>query len=187
MAKTEGVQLQPAEVHAIASAVKARPGCALLVFGCGNDSTLWETVNQGGTTAFIEDDPVWAESARNRLRHAKVYSAQYKTRLTDWISLLNDKNRLDLDLPEEVISKRWDVILVDGPPGHEDYEASGGRETPGRMKSIFAASKLVAPGGVVFVHDCDRPAEQQYANQYLGSHRLVVSVKGRALLQGYAF
>jgi uncharacterized protein (TIGR01627 family) len=185
--KTEGVQLQREEVLAIVRAIKSRPGCALLVFGCGNDSALWEDVNQGGTTAFIEDDPVWAESAKAKLKCARVYLTEYGTRLSEWISLMNATNRLDLDLPKDVMSRRWDVILVDGPPGHDNFEQFAGREAPGRMKSIFAASKLVAPGGAVFVHDCDRPVEQQYANKYLGSHRLFVSVKGRSLLQGYAF
>ena len=36
------------------------------------------------------------------------------------------------------------------------------------MKSIYMASKLVACGGFVFVHDCDRLVEQQYVAQYLG-------------------
>ena len=79
------------------------------------------------------------------------------------------------------------MIVVDGPAGHDDHEKYTGREAPGRMKSIYMASRMVAPGGAVFVHDCDRLVEQQYANRYLGSHRIFVSVKGRALLQGYAF
>jgi hypothetical protein len=187
LAKTDGVQMQPEEVLAIARAIKSRPGCALLVFGCGNDSGLWENLNQGGTTAFIENDPIWAESAQAKLGCAKVYLTKYGTRLSEWVSLLNAASRLDLELPDEVRSRQWDVILVDGPPGHDNFEAYGGQETPGRMKSIFEASRLVAPGGAVFVHDCERPAEQQYAAKYLGSHRLFVSVKGRALLQGYLF
>jgi len=77
--------------------------------------------------------------------------------------------------------------VVDGPAGYDNCEEYTGREAPGRMKSIYMASKLVAQGGAVFVHDCERLAEQQYAERYLGSHRLFVSVKGRALLQGYAF
>ena len=55
------------------------------------------------------------------------------------------------------------------------------------MKSIYMASKLVACGSFVFVHDCDRLVEQQYVAQYLGPSRLFVSVKGHAILQEYAF
>jgi hypothetical protein len=85
-----------------------------------------------------------------------------------------------MDLPVEVGSRRWDVILVDGPTGHKDGQ-------PGRMKSIYAASTLVAPGGCVFVHDCERPAEQAFASRYLGDDRLYIEAKGRAMLRGYAF
>ena len=53
------------------------------------------------------------------------------------------------------------------------------------MKSIFAASRLVAPNGYVFVHDCDRPLEREYSAHYLGQHRCFVSVEGR--MNGYAF
>jgi hypothetical protein len=55
------------------------------------------------------------------------------------------------------------------------------------MKSIYMASKLVAPNGFVFVHDCDREVERRYATAYLGSERLFLRVEGRALLQGYEF
>jgi 23S rRNA G2069 N7-methylase RlmK/C1962 C5-methylase RlmI len=86
-----------------------------------------------------------------------------------------------------VSSRRWDVIVIDGPAGHDNHEKYTGREAPGRMKSIYMASKLVAPGGFVFVHDCDRLVEQQYAARYLGNERAFVSVKGHAILHGYAF
>jgi uncharacterized protein (TIGR01627 family) len=179
-AELEGIQLQSSELRPIIKAIAARPRCALLMFGCGNDSALWEKVNRDGTTAFIEDDPTWVETARSRLAAANVYLVNYGTRRSDWLSLLNAPDKLDLDLPEAVSSRRWDVILVDGPAGYEDAH-------PGRMKSIYVASRLVAPGGCVFVHDCDRPVERQFAARYLGSQRLFVEARGRAVLNGYAF
>ena len=187
LSKTQGVQMQPAEVLPIVRAIRSRPGCSLLVFGCGNNSRLWEDVNNSGTTAFIEDDPACAENIQTQLKDARVYRSEFGTRLSEWVSLLNAGDNLKLDLPEEVTSRLWDVIVVDGPAGYADHEKYTGREAPGRMKSIYMASRMVAPGGAVFVHDCDRLVEQQYANRYLGSHRIFVSVKGRALLQGYAF
>jgi len=187
LTKTESVQMQPVEVLNIVRAIQSRPNCSLLVFGCGNDSTMWEDVNRGGTTAFIEDDPAWAAKTLAKLKSSRVYLTDYGTRLSDWVSLLNATDSLELDLPEGVTSRRWDVIVVDGPAGYDNREEHTGQEAPGRMKSIYMASKLVAQGGAVFVHDCERLAEQQYADRYLGSHRLFVSVKGRALLQGYAF
>lgn len=187
LAKTEGVQMQPAELLAIVGAIRLRPGCSLLIFGCGNDSVFWEEVNQGGTTAFIEDDPVWAEKIRAKLKTASVHLTQYGTRLSEWVGLLNSSEGLELELPDAVSSRRWDVIVIDGPAGHDNHEKYTGREAPGRMKSIYMASKLVAPGGFVFVHDCDRLVEQQYAARYLGNERAFVSVKGHAILHGYAF
>ena len=42
LSKTQGVQLQPVEVLPIVRAIRSRPSCSLLVFGCGNDSRLSE-------------------------------------------------------------------------------------------------------------------------------------------------
>lgn len=186
-AEAEGIQMQPPELETIVQAIRSRPGCSLLVFGCGNDSVFWEGVNRDGTTAFLEDDPAWAEKVRPRLKTGKVYLVKYGTKLSEWVSLLHASDRLELDLPELVSSKRWDVIVIDGPAGYDNHEHYFGREAPGRMKSIYMASKLVAPGGCVFVHDCERLVEQNYAAQYLGTSRLFVTVRGHAVLQGYAF
>ncbi|MFN3746847.1 MAG: glycosyltransferase [Hyphomicrobiaceae bacterium] len=176
----EGVQLEAAELRPIVSAIKERPGCSLLVFGCGRDSPFWEKVNRSGTTAFLEDNPEWAAQARARLTSATVHNIRYGTKLPQWRRLLNDPSQLGLDLPEEIRARKWDVILVDGPAGYSDSQ-------PGRMKSIYTASRLVAPGGRVFVHDCERPAEQAFASRYLGDGRSYLEVKGRAVLRGYAF
>jgi len=175
-----GVQLEAGELHPIVTAIRQRHGCSLLVFGCGNDSHFWEKANRDGTTAFLEDNPRWVAAARARLATATVHSVRYDTRLPEWRSLLDKPSQLAMDLPVEIGSRRWDVILVDGPAGYDDSQ-------PGRMKSIYAAAQLVAPGGHVFVHDCERPAEQAFAERYLGNGRLFVEVKGRAALRGYAF
>jgi hypothetical protein len=79
------------------------------------------------------------------------------------------------------------VIVVDAPAGYANHFELTGREAPGRMKSIYMASKLVNKGGFVFVHDCDREVERRYATEYLSTERLFVRVEGRALLQGYEF
>ncbi len=174
------VQLEAVELRPIVAAIHERPGCALLVFGCGNDSPFWEKVNRGGTTAFLEDNPRWAADARARLATARVHDVQYRTKVSEWRTLLDQPAELAMDLPAGIASRRWDVILVDGPAGHSDTQ-------PGRMQSIHAASQLVAPGGCVFVHDGQRPVEQAFAERYLGGARLFVEVKGRAVLKGYAF
>jgi uncharacterized protein (TIGR01627 family) len=187
LAGVEGAQMQPSELRAVVEAIRSRPGCSLLVFGCGNDSRFWESANPNGATAFVEDDAIWAEKIGSQLKQSQIHLVDYKTRLSDWVSLLNNADDLELDLPEAVASRQWDVIVVDGPAGHDNHAQYAGREAAGRMKSIYMASRLVAPGGFVFVHDCERLPEQTYAARYLGNDRLFLSVKGHAVLQGYAF
>ena len=184
---TSDIQLHLEELRPIVEAVQSRPACSLLVFGCGNDSVFWERVNQGGTTVFLEDDPAWADEVRSQLKESQVFSVEYGTTLSQWESLLQTPDLLALDLPEQVAGQHFDVIVVDGPAGHERHVELTGRDAPGRMKSIYMASTLVASDGFVFVHDCDREIEQRYATEYLGAERLFLRVEGRSLLQGYEF
>jgi glucuronoxylan 4-O-methyltransferase len=77
-----------------------------------------------------------------------------------------------MQLPERIRDHRWDVILVDAPPGD-------GPGRPGRMQSIYEASRLAAPDACVFVHDIDRPVEKWFSTRFLGRsidtvHRLGV-------------
>lgn len=150
------------------------------VFGCGNDSQLWERLNSGGTTTFLEDDPDWASTVQSKLAASPVHLVTYGTRLSDWSRLLPRPEALEMDLPADVTGRKWDIILVDGPAGHKD-------DCPGRMKSIYAASRLVTPGGMIFLHDAERPAEAAYADRYLKRGRVVVDVRARAGLKGYEF
>jgi glycosyltransferase involved in cell wall biosynthesis len=177
---TAGIQLKPAELLPIVRSISAVPGCRLLVFGCGNDSPFWETTNMGGTTAFLEDDPAWLSAARTKLTRSIVEQVQYRTRAADWPAQLDAGDDLLLDLPDSIRNTQWDVILVDGPAGHRD-------DLPGRAQSIVTARRLIAPGGKIFVHDCDRPLEREFCARYLGEHRRFVSVSARAILNGYAF
>lgn len=181
------VQLQIEELRPIVEAIRSKPACSLLVFGCGNDSTLWEQINEDGTTVFLEDDPKWAADVASRLDRSSVHLVEYGTVLTEWESLLHAPDQLTLDLPAEVAAQNFDVIVVDAPAGYANHFELTGREAPGRMKSIYMASKLVNKGGFVFVHDCDREVERRYATEYLSTERLFVRVEGRALLQGYEF
>ena len=172
------VQMTADELRAVIAAIRARPGGSLLVFGCGHDSPLWETLNAGGETAFVEDNPEWAAMARARLRSATVHPVRYATRRDEWQALLKRPAALAMALPEEIRGRRWDTILVDGPAGYDDAQ-------PGRMQSIYEASRLVAPGGTVFVHDAERPVETAYAARYLRGGRPLPEVRGRAVLRGY--
>lgn len=174
------VQLTANEMRPIVDALRERPGASLLVFGCGNDSPFWESVNAGGTTSFLENDPAWAETARKELRAAKVHLVAYDTVQAQWWRLLYRPASLAMTLPDEIRTRQWDVIFIDGPAG---YRA----DMPGRMQSIYEASRLVAKGGVIFLHDAERRAERAYAMRYFREGRLVVEATGRATLRGYAF
>ena len=174
------IQLGPKELFPIIRSILEIPDCRLLIFGCGNDSPLWERVNAGGKTVFLENDPAWIEKISPKLFASSVHRVEYGTRVDDWRSNLDSGNELLLDLPSEITLGSWDIVIVDGPPGYDNT-------LPGRSRSIVTASRLVAPRGRVFVHDCERPLEKAFAARYLGDNRLIVAVRGRGLLNGYAF
>jgi glucuronoxylan 4-O-methyltransferase len=75
-----------------------------------------------------------------------------------------------MNLPESVERTRWDIVLVDAPEGWDET-------TPGRMKSIFLASQLVAADGDVFVHDCDRQVERAFCDRFLKPENLFAEVE----------
>ncbi len=83
-----------------------------------------------------------------------------------------------MDLDNEIRSTRWDVILVDAPRGFDD-------ECPGRMKSIYEASRLIKSGGHVFVHDCERVVEREYTDKYFLEGNLVEEVEEIGNLRHY--
>ena len=84
---------------------------------------------------------------------------------------MNQPSKLKLSLPDNIAKRSWDVVLVDGPTGGADSD-------PGRMQAIHMASELVAPGGCVAVHDCDRELETAYAEKYFGALRSGQTITG---------
>jgi len=163
------IQLAAEELALVATCVRKRRPCRFLVFGVGNDSGLWKLVNRGGRTVFLEDDDEWLGRARASVAGIEAYRVQYGHLRQEWRELLDAPDRLQIKLPGEVAWGSWDVVLVDGPKGYEDVH-------PGRMESIYAASRLVAPGGRVFVHDCEREVESAYCDRYLGAECLIAEV-----------
>ena len=165
-----------AEYRAIAGVILARRPCNLLVFGVGRDSALWIDLNVGGRTAFIEHEPEWIAETRRRLPAAEVVQVRYRTRARWWRLYLLRPARLWMDdLPPAITATAWDVVFVDSPQGYRPH-------TPGRMKSIYSAARLAAPGADVLVHDTDRRIERVYADRFLGEPALVTEV---GKLRGY--
>ena len=164
-------QLSVSEYTYIAEIIKKRAPCNVLVFGLGNDSTLWHQINANGKTVFLEHNAEWYERILSKNPYLTAYPVQYHTKLSDWKILLNqDPTNLTIDLPSEVMETNWDMIFVDGPEGYA-------KTKPGRMQSIYMASILGQKGhSHIFVHDCNRPVEHAYCSRFLINTILVHSI-----------
>jgi hypothetical protein len=153
------VQMRDGELAHLLETLEARRPCLLLVFGMGNDSVLWCEANRGGQTLFVEDDPYW--EAVIRQRHPSIQSQRvvYGTRAAEWRADL--ARPTPLFLPRTVAGQAWDMVLVDGPAAYTD-------DSPGRVQSVLAARRVLAPGGSLLVHDCDRRPERAICDALLG-------------------
>lgn len=178
----KGIQLKMAELLKIIHAIEEFEECRLLIFGLGNDSSFWNAVNKKGRTLFLEDYEPWFEKITHEHPELEAYKISYPVNITQWQELMDKPEKLKVELPSGIKNQSWDVILVDGPRGHNLMP-----ETPGRMSSIYMASQLHAKGGYVFVHDAERYIESSYAEKYLGKDHFVGKVRGRALLLIYHF
>ena len=123
----------------------------LLVWGCGHDSEMWQRLNPGGRTVFVETNPRWAFRAR-----------KLGCDVVNW----NPPNRRgephgnDATCP---VSGQWDFIVIDAPPGHNP-------KTPGRELPIrwAAENKVAKAATTIIIHDAERPWERWCINRYLG-------------------
>lgn len=163
------IQLSADQLKLIATTVKAKKGCRLLIFGMGNDSAFWSRLNRNGMTVFLEDNEQWHQRITERVKGLTSVLVSYNTRITDWKMLLESPSLLQMTLPDEVEKEAWDVILVDAPDGSND-------RTTGRMKSIALASRLAGDPGTVFVHDCEREVENSYCNRFLKEENLKAEI-----------
>lgn len=154
----------------VAEAIGITSPCNLLVFGLGSDSYLWNNINIDGKTVFLEDDHDWIGQFKDDLRKLDIVEVSYDTKSKDHREIGFDNQRLEMKtLPERVRSVEWDVIFVDGPLGHNPPRPYKG---PGRMCSLYEASRLVRPSGIVIVDDIGRLIESTYAAHYLGQENL---------------
>jgi len=141
--------------------------CNFLVFGLGDDSYLWDTINAGGRTVFLEDDADWAEKFDKS--SLEIYNVEYHTQGKDHEKIGFHESDLSIELPKEVERCRWDLVFVDGPLGHNPPRPFKG---PGRMSSIYMASKLLKKGGIAIVDDFGRLIENKYSQHFFGSDNL---------------
>ncbi|KAJ1382064.1 Polysaccharide biosynthesis domain [Sesbania bispinosa] len=167
--------------------------CNFLVFGLGHDSLMWASLNPGGNTLFLEEDPKWVQAVLKDAPGLRAHTVRYRTHLREAHKLIssyrsepmcsptkaflrgNQACRLALEnLPDEVYETEWDLIMIDAPKG---YYA----EAPGRMAAVFSAAVMARNrkgSGVthVFLHDVDRKVEKVYAEEFLCKNNLVKSV-----------
>lgn len=179
MRKLNNIVLSPEQMLAMARKIKENGPCRLLVFGVGFDSLFWAQVNRGGLTLFLEDDPSWMEKITRKSKLIKAHAVHYGSKKKDWGKYLANPELNHMELPKMVTDHKWDLILVDGPVGWDD-------ESPGRMKSIYHAARLIKPGGEVFVHDCDRAVEDVFSDKFLGRENLLAEINfPQGLLRHY--
>jgi hypothetical protein len=157
--KSRQIQLTAEQLKTIGDSL-AGGGKSLLIFGVGNDTSLWLGANVGGTTVFLEDDAGWIERVRSDCPGAAIVHVTYGTCIGQWMRFLFSPEALEMRLPDEVARVKWNVILVDAPAGHAPH-------CPGRMKSIYTAARLAGGGTCVFVHDCERFVETVYTWRFL--------------------
>ena len=132
--------------------------CNFLVFGLGRDTELWNMVNSGGKTTFIENIDSWINKFKSS--EIDIRKINYTTKRIQWKELLKDEGRLLLILDEDIKNTNWDYIFIDSPMGGND-------STPGRMQSIYTASTLKC--SEFFIHDINRKVEKTYGDKYLGT------------------
>jgi uncharacterized protein (TIGR01627 family) len=171
-----GILMQPIELFEITKNI--HPPMNILIFGLGNDSLFWHETNEGGRTVFFEGKKKWFDDIKSKHPFLEAYKIKYNTKREEWRSIIDKPELLKFDMPPELEEISWNLIIVDGPAGYEDG-------TPGRMKSIYMASKLIKEGGDIFVHDTQREVEDAYCKRYLLNENLISEVKGYSTLRHY--
>lgn len=127
-----------------------------LVFGVGLEAALWRYANITGKTVFLEykDSNIKEESS-------DIVRVKYDTVMTQAIDLLEEyrsgkTDRLEMKLPDEIRNTHWDAIFINSPAGYNN-------ECPGRMQSIYEASRLANKNTDVYIYCYDRWVEDLYS------------------------
>jgi glucuronoxylan 4-O-methyltransferase len=167
----------PQQVNCIFETIKKRRPCHLLIFGLGQDSAFYHSMNRGGRTVFLEDNQDWIQAITTRYPQLEAYRIRYKTTLSEWRQYLQSPEAYKTELPDGISGVRWDIIFVDAPNGYMEHQ-------PGRMESLRIASALVNTPGDVFVHDCNREVEDVFSTHFLKAENLAEEVEN---LRHYAF
>ncbi|KAL5208627.1 hypothetical protein ABZP36_033062 [Zizania latifolia] len=175
------------DVRAIASVLRRRAPCRLLVFGLGAETPLWRALNHGGRTVFLDENPYYVAHLESAHPGLEAYDVAYATTVREFPNLLDaarasqaadcrpvqnllfsDCHLAINDLPNQLYDVSWDVILVDGPSGFTEG-------SPGRIAAIFSAAVMARTKGAeteVLVHDYEREVESACAREFLCQENL---------------
>ncbi|KAJ6422202.1 hypothetical protein OIU84_027198 [Salix udensis] len=168
------------EISVSSRVLEKKSPCNFLIFGLGHDSLMWDSLNHGGRTVFLEEDKGWIEQIREKLPTLESYHVTYETRVNQADELIESGmeddckvvgdpriSRCQLALkgfPDDIYDTEWDLIMVDAPTGYHD-------EAPGRMNAIYTAGLMARnrKNGEtdVFVHDVDRAIENKFSKFFL--------------------
>ena len=148
--------------------------CNLLIFGLGEDSSLWTENNKAGKTVFIEDDKEWIKKFDGQ--NLDICPVTYNTLAREWRDINFDVEKLKMDLPKEIVDTKWDLVFVDGPLGHNPPRPYKG---PGRMQSIYTAHTLLREGGICIIDDIGRLIESTYADHYFGEENTMNKIEDK--------
>ncbi|XP_007037988.2 PREDICTED: glucuronoxylan 4-O-methyltransferase 1 [Theobroma cacao] len=183
--------LTPKEFKLLSNLITRKAPCNLLVFGLQSQYLNLSSINAGGVTLFLEDDPYKISEIKADSNGTRIHKVKYQVPAKKAYSLLKHARgnpacapstsllqqstcKLALrNLPKEVYQLKWDVVVVDGPIGD-------GPEAPGRMSTIYTASMLARVGRTtdVVVHDVHRTVEKWFSWEFLCEENLV-SAKGK--------
>jgi len=172
-------QMSFEEYDHIYKLIKSKSGCNLLVFGLGRDSNLWLDANLGGKSVFLEDNQQWIKAAQSHMRNLNkqidIRHITYSDTGYDAERLLSEydsgTNNLKLDLPQDIFTTDWDIIICDAPEGYSD-------DKPCRMKSIYETYNLSNrnPNIDVVFHDVQRRIETLYTEYFFSDYELINTI-----------
>ncbi|XVE56572.1 hypothetical protein DITRI_Ditri04bG0022200 [Diplodiscus trichospermus] len=183
--------LTPKEFMLVSNLISRKAPCNLLVFGLQSQYLNLSSINAGGITLFLEDDPYKISQIKVGSNGTRIYKVKYQVPAKKAYNLLKHARgnpacapnssllqqstcKLALrNLPQEVYQLKWDVVVVDGPIGDSP-------EAPGRMSTIYTASMLARAGKItdVVVHDVHRTIEKWFSWEFLCEENMV-SAKGK--------
>lgn len=190
-ASASATLLTTKELMLLSNLITRKAPCNLLVFGLQSQYLSLSSINGGGITLFLEDDPYKISEIKASSNGTRVHKVEYQVPAKKAYKLLKHARenpacapttslfqqstcQLALrNLPEEVYQLKWDVVVVDGPIGDAP-------EAPGRMSTIYTASMLARAGNTtnVVVHDVHRTIEKWFSWEFLCEENLV-SAKGK--------